>query len=322
MQLREKFSQIKVLVVGDVMLDQYWWGSVNRISPEAPVPVVRLDKTTHSAGGAANVAANIAGLGAIPVLVGIIGNDKEAELFPEVLSKTNVSSEHLVKIDSRPTTVKTRVVAHSQQIVRLDQESSAPLSADDERFVIEAVERLIGDSSIVILSDYAKGVISETVANKVIKLAKSRNIKILVDPKGKDYSKYRGATLLTPNKKEAAEACKLEENGQTLVETAGLQLMGDIETDAIIVTQGEDGLTVFENDQRPLHLNARTRDVYDVTGAGDTFIATLAVMLGAGETLANAADLANQAAGVVVEQIGTTAITIEGLQNALERNIS
>ncbi len=320
MHLLDRFSSINVLVVGDVMLDQYWWGSVDRISPEAPVPVVRLEKTSLSAGGAANVAANIAGLGAFPILVGIIGNDKEARLLPEVLRESNVSGEYLVEIADRPTTVKTRVIAHSQQIVRLDQETSAILSKDQENAILETVEKLVDRVNIIVVSDYAKGVISDAVSAGLIAMARKRNISILVDPKGKNYDKYKGATLLTPNKKEAAEACKLEENGQSLVETAGNQLVADIGTDAIIITQGEDGLTVFEKQCAPLHLNAKTRDVYDVTGAGDTFIATLAVSLGSGASLADSAELANQAAGVVVEQIGTTAIRIDDLRIALEKN--
>lgn len=320
MQLLDKFSTISVLVVGDIMLDQYWWGSVDRISPEAPVPVVRLEKTTLSAGGAANVAANIAGLGAVPILVGIVGNDKEADLLPEILSGSNVSSDHLVKIAERPTTVKTRVIAHSQQIVRLDQETDAVLLKPQEDLILETVEKLLDKVNIIVVSDYAKGVISDAVSTGVIKMARERNIRILVDPKGKHYDKYKGATLLTPNKKEAAEACKLEENGQSLVEIAGRQLVADVEADAVIITQGEDGLTIFERECPPQHLNAKTRDVYDVTGAGDTFIATLAVSLGSGASLRDAAELANQAAGVVVEQIGTTAITIEELKKALKKN--
>ncbi len=286
------------------------------------MPVVRLESTTFRAGGAANVAANITGLGATPLLVGVVGDDNQAKFMPDVLRESNVSEEYLIKIAERPTTVKTRIIAHSQQIVRLDQETSAALAPEHEKTILEQIERLLDQVQIVVVSDYAKGVITDAVSTGVIAMAAERNISVLVDPKGKNYDKYKGSTLLTPNRMEAADACKLEENGQSLVETAGTRLMSDIETDAIIITQGEDGLTLFEKGKAPLHLIAKSRDVYDVTGAGDTFIATLAVALGSGAGLSEAADLANQAAGVVVEQIGTTSITLSELRKALERNNS
>jgi D-beta-D-heptose 7-phosphate kinase/D-beta-D-heptose 1-phosphate adenosyltransferase len=317
MQILENFSKVKVLVFGDVMLDRYWWGSVERISPEAPVPVVRLDKTTLIAGGAANVAANVAGLGAKPFLVGVVGDDKEAKSFPEILAKSNIPSEHLIEIKDRQTTVKTRVIAHSQQIVRLDQETSESLNNAEENLVWLKLEKLFDEIEIIIVSDYAKGVLTENLLSRLITTAKEKNIKLLVDPKGKNYLKYKGATLLTPNKREAAEACKLEENGQTLVEVAGNQLISEIETDAILITKGEEGMTLFEKHKNPLNLKALARDVYDVTGAGDTVIATLAVAIGAGASLAKAAELANISAGIVVEQIGTTAIKFEELKEAV-----
>lgn len=317
MQVLENFSKVKVLVFGDIMLDRYWWGSVERISPEAPVPVVRLDKTTLIAGGAANVAANVAGLGAKPFLVGVVGDDEEAGSFPEILQNSNISSEYLVKIKNRPTTVKTRVIAHSQQIVRLDNETNETLNKDEENLVWEMIETIINEITIIIVSDYAKGVLTEDLLSRLITTAREKNIRILVDPKGKNYHKYKGATLLTPNKKEAADACKLEENGNNLVEIAGEQLISEIQTEAILITKGEEGMTLFEKDKNPLHLRALARDVYDVTGAGDTVIATLAVAIGAGTSLAKAAELANISAGLVVEQIGTTAIKFAELKEAV-----
>jgi len=317
MQVLENFSKVKVLVFGDLMLDRYWWGSVNRISPEAPVPVVRVDKTTLIAGGAANVAANVAGLGAEPFLVGVVGDDEEAAAFPQILAESNISAEYLVTIKNRPTTVKTRVVAHSQQIVRIDQETIANLTAEEEIPVWQKIESLLDLVGIIIVSDYGKGVLTENLLERLITAAKNKNIKILIDPKGKNYLKYKGATLLTPNKKEAAEACKLEENGRNLVELAGEQLISEIETRAILITRGEEGMTLFEKGREPLHLKALARDVFDVTGAGDTVIATCAVALGAGASLAKAAELANISAGLVVEQIGTTAVKYADLEEAV-----
>lgn len=319
MQSLEDFSKVKVLVFGDIMLDRYWWGSVSRISPEAPVPVVRLDKTTLIAGGAANVAANVAGLGAEPFLVGVIGNDEEGKCFPSILAESNISADFLVEAKNRPTTVKTRVVAHSQQIVRLDRETNEDLSSEDEILIWGKIESVLEEIQIIIISDYAKGILTESLLARLIRTAKSKNTKVLVDPKGKNYLKYKGATLLTPNKKEAAEACKLEENGKNLVEVAGKQLIAEIETESILITKGEDGMTLFEKNKKPLNLKALARDVYDVTGAGDTVIATLAVALGAGASTAKAAELANIAAGLVVEQIGTTAIEFDLLNKEIQK---
>lgn len=319
MQSLEGFSKVKVLVFGDIMLDRYWWGSVSRISPEAPVPVVKLDRTTLIAGGAANVAANIAGLGAKPFLVGVIGKDDEGKSFPKVLEESGISADYLVEIENRPTTVKTRVVAHSQQIVRLDNETTEELTSEQENIVWKKIEEILDEIDIVVLSDYAKGTLTENLISRLITKAKDKDKKILVDPKGKNYLKYKGATLLTPNKKEAAEACKLEENGKNLVENAGKQLIAEIETESILVTQGEEGMTLFEKNKTPLNLKALARDVYDVTGAGDTVIATLAVAIGAGETTARAAELANIAAGLVVEQIGTTSIKFDLLNSEIQK---
>ena len=200
-----KFPGLNVLIVGDVMLDRYWWGSVSRISPEAPVPVVNLENTSLAAGGAANVAANVAGLGAKPYLVGVIGEDAEADLFPGVLEKKNIAAEHLVRTSSRGTTVKTRVVAHSQQIVRVDQETKSALNAQEENLIWDKITNLLKHIQIIIISDYGKGVITENIASRLITTARRENKMVIVDPKGKNYQKYRGATILTPNRYEVAE---------------------------------------------------------------------------------------------------------------------
>lgn len=314
MKMLDKFSGTTILVIGDVMLDRYWWGSVSRISPEAPVPVVKMDRMTLTAGGAANVAANVAGLSAKPLLVGLIGDDAEAANFPEVLRSSNVSSEDLITIKDRPTTVKTRIIAHHQQIARIDQETDSALSSADETKVIDKISALIDRVDAVIVSDYAKGLLSDTVVKAIIDLSSNNNKPVLVDPKGKDYSKYQGASLLTPNRREAADACGLEENTQQMVDIAGRKLLGDLQLGGVLITQGEDGMTLFQNEKETLHLDTRARDVYDVTGAGDTVIASLAVAIGSGADLETAAHLANIAAGIVVEQVGTTAIKIDELR--------
>ena len=318
MQNLENFSNVKVLVVGDVMLDRFWWGNVSRISPEAPVPVVNLENTSLAAGGAANVAANVAGLGADAFLIGVIGDDDEAQLFPEILKNTNVSSEFLVTIPTRQTTIKTRVIAHSQQVVRIDQETKKGLNHIEEQMIWEKIETLTGETDIFIVSDYAKGVLTDNLLARLITTARELNKKVLVDPKGKNFMKYKGATLLTPNQREAAEACNLDETEPEVVEKSGGMLLKNLSLEALLVTQGEKGMSLFHRNEKKTHLNSSAREVYDVTGAGDTVIASLAVALAAGSDFYEAANIANISAGLVVEQIGTTAISTKMLRETLE----
>jgi rfaE bifunctional protein kinase chain/domain len=311
------FSKVKVLVVGDVMLDRYWWGSVNRISPEAPVPVVHLKETSLVAGGAANVAVNIAGLSATPVLVGIIGDDKEAELFPDLLNNSKISADNLIKLPNHQTTVKTRVVAHSQQVVRIDQESKLKITKIEEDKIWERIVDLIEQVDLILLSDYNKGFLTENLIKRLITTASENNKLVLVDPKGKNYNKYNGATILTPNLKEIIEACGLEETDSASVESAGVKLLELLGLRALLITKGEEGMTLLEKNKKPFHLPARARKVYDVTGAGDTVIATLAVAIGAGLSLAESSDAANTAAGIVVEQVGTSTISFDKLNDVM-----
>ena len=319
-ELIERFSKVKVLIVGDVMLDRYWWGSVSRISPEAPVPVVRLERTSVAAGGAANVAANVVGLGAETFLVGIVGDDLEAKNLAEILENSKISPDHLISLNNRQTSVKTRIIAHSQQVVRLDQENTTAISENDAENIYAKIEKVFEESDIVIISDYAKGFLVENLLSRLITKCGEGKKKILVDPKGKDYTKYKGATLLTPNQKEATDACGLEESEENAVERAGKSLLDNISTESILITQGEKGMTLFQNEGEIHRFDALARKVYDVTGAGDTVIATLAVAIGAGLDFFEASRLANIAAGLVVEQIGTTAINREMLENALTQN--
>ena len=320
MDILENFQNVTVLVVGDVMLDRYWWGEVSRISPEAPVPVVRLKNSTLAAGGAANVATNVAGLGAQALLLGCVGNDPEADLFTEVFGESLLTTDHLIRLKDRPTIVKTRVIAHSQQVARIDQETVTELTAEAGEFVTDRFISLIDTVDIVAVSDYAKGLLTANVLTRIFDEARQRNKPVLVDPKGKDYSKYRGATLLTPNRREAAEACNLDDNGNFNIKLAGKRLMDENGLGAVLITEGEHGMTLFRSDRDPVHMSALARAVYDVTGAGDTVIATLAAAIGAGLDLEQAANLANIAAGIVVEQVGTTTIKAAELRTALDKH--
>lgn len=311
--LIKRFSKVKILVVGDVMLDRYWWGSVERISPEAPVPVVRLEKTSEAAGGAANVAANIAGLGAKPYLIGIIGNDSEGRLLKGELEKQNVPAEFLVKLEGKPTIVKTRIVAHNQHVVRIDREESENLGKNQEEKLWKKFEPLLEETDLVLISDYAKGVLTENLLLRLITQANEKNKKVFVDPKGKDFSKYRNATILTPNKREAIDADKFTEGEKADLDKVGEDLINSLNLESMLITKGDKGMSLYRRKQKPIHLNSLARKVYDVTGAGDTVISSLAVAYAAGASLEEAAEIANVAAGLVVEEVGTTIITREKL---------
>lgn len=313
----KNFSKIKVLVVGDVMLDRYWWGTVSRISPEAPVPVVSLEKTSLAAGGAANVAANVAGLGAEPFLIGITGEDEEAKLFPKVLQNANISNYELFPIKNRQTTIKTRIIAHNQQVARIDRETTTYLCSGEVKRLFGKIRTAIENIDVIIISDYAKGFLTEELLMRLISTGNEKNKIILIDPKGKDYSKYKGATILTPNRRETAEACGLDFfdfNDQKLAEEARKHILEKLSLQAMLITQGEQGMTLLQKGGEKYHLKAAARKVYDVTGAGDTVIAATAVALAHGLNFLEAAEIANKAAGLVVEQVGTTVVTREMLR--------
>lgn len=307
----ENFSDVTVMVIGDVMLDRYWWGMVERISPEAPVPVVSLDRTSLIAGGAANVAANVAGLGAVPILIGIIGDDEEANIFPQVLIDANIANFKLFPFKNRKTTLKTRILAHSQQIARIDQETKTELTPAEASGLFAEITPFLSQADIYVLSDYAKGFLTAEFVKNLINYANTNGKMILVDPKGKDYSKYASATLLTPNQQEAADACGLDNHSADLVERSGEMLLGDLSLKALLITQGDKGMTLLQPRKPPALLKAAARKVYDVTGAGDTAIAAMAVALGCGNTFERSAEIANLAAGLVVESLGTTPVTLE-----------
>jgi len=313
MEIPKDASKIKVLVIGDVMLDRYWWGNVSRISPEAPVPVVNLESVSATLGGAANVAANIVGLGAEPFLVGVIGEDEAAAAILGIAKSKNISADFLWKSSERRTTVKTRIIAHNQQIVRVDQETKTNLSEFEEESVWKIAEILIGQVEIVVISDYGKGLLTEKLLSSLITKSNDAGKLVLVDPKGKSFTKYKGATMLTPNRFELTEVSNGEQYSQISVEENGGKLLSELSLTYLLVTQGEDGMTLFEKDKALNHLSVEPRNVYDVTGAGDTVIACLAVAMAAGVSFLEAAKTANIAAGLVIEKIGTTAITSEML---------
>lgn len=295
------------LVIGDLMLDRYLWGKVERISPEAPVPVVLLENESSRPGGAANVAANLTGLGLPCWLLGGLGDDAAGLELRQAIAAHGVESELLVTFSGRPTITKTRVVGGHQQILRLDRESSMPLD-DTELEAIDSALRaaLEKKPSIIVLSDYAKGMLHPDLCRTVIERARANGIPVLVDPKGRDYDKYQGATILTPNRRETSDACGGVSSLDSLLEAAE-QLRCDLNLDFLAITRSEEGISLLE-DGHHVHIPAMARQVFDVSGAGDTVIATLAAGMVAGLAPEAALHLANLAAGIVVGQVGTVPI--------------
>ncbi len=307
------FNNARVLVLGDIMLDRYWEGPAARISPEAPVPVVTVEHITDRPGGAGNVALNIAALGSGVRLAGYTGDDEMAGSLQDMLAGAGVDCV-FTRLPGSATTTKLRVISRHQQLIRLDFEQppvpAAPPLADD-------LAALLEDSDVLVLSDYAKGALSDP--GPLIAIARERAIPVLVDPKGSDFGRYRGATLLTPNLQELETVVGPCPTEAELV-ARGAQLMADLELEALLVTRGEHGMTLLRPGQGELHLPARAREVFDVTGAGDTVIAVLAAVLAAGANLAEAAALANIAAGIVVGKLGTAAVSAPELRRALRRD--
>ena len=302
-----------VLVVGDVMLDEYICGEVRRISPEAPVPVVELYRRVYVPGGAANTAANVISLGGRAWLGGVVGRDPSAEVLRQVLRERGIDDGGLVVDPTRPTTIKTRIVARNQQIVRVDVEKHLPLPPELENALLVWAATRLREVHVCILSDYAKGVVSARLAERFIQMAREASKPVVVDPKGADYTKYRGATVVTPNVHEVEVALKCEIHDDSELLEAGLRLSAILEGSALLITRGPEGMSLFLDGAEVVHIPAVARSAFDTTGAGDTVVATLALALAAGATLQQAARLANYAAGIVVGKFGTATVTLEEL---------
>ncbi|MCY7295574.1 bifunctional D-glycero-beta-D-manno-heptose-7-phosphate kinase/D-glycero-beta-D-manno-heptose 1-phosphate adenylyltransferase HldE [Alteromonas sp. a30] len=305
------FSQANVVVVGDIMLDRYWLGPTSRISPEAPVPVVKIEGNEDRPGGAANVALNIAALGANVAVGGLCGQDEAAQTLQTVLSSVGIEC-FFDRVEGQDTITKLRVLSRNQQLIRLDFEQS--FESTSKAPLIALLEKQLKEAGALVLSDYAKGCLSEPQA--FIQLAKSYRLPIIVDPKGTDFSRYRGATLLTPNMSEFQGVVGFCKDEETIVARAQ-ELIQTYEFDAILVTRSEHGMTLIQKDQTELHLPAKAKEVYDVTGAGDTVVASIASSLAAGASMPDACVLANAAAGVVVGKLGTSTVNVNELTQAV-----
>jgi len=307
------FSNTRVLVAGDVMLDRYLFGATSRISPEAPVPVVHVRTSDDRAGGAANVAVNLAVLGVRTTLLGVVGNDAEAAMLKEVLEQQTVDCRFSYS-DTRPTTTKTRVQSRGQQLIRLDREESGEVSSGPS--LVPALAATLESVDAVVLSDYGKGALGDVA--EMIAACRTAGVPVMIDPKGTDFDKYRGASVITPNQSEFEAVAGIAASDDDMVERARKMLL-DLELDALLVTRSEKGMLLVEGGQEPFFLRTHAREVYDVTGAGDTVIATFAAAYASGTNFQSSSGLANLAAGLVVRKIGVASVTPSELRIALHQ---
>lgn len=317
-RLLEAMRGRKVLVLGDVMLDEFLWGSVGRISPEAPVPVVAVSRQSFHLGGAGNVAHNVRALGGEAVVAGVIGRDVAGDRVRETLEAAGVVSALAVADGARPTTVKTRIVAHHQQVVRADREASDDIPHGLEDALLEHLAPALAGCGALVVSDYQKGVVTPRVMRAVLGLARRRRLPVLVDPKVRHFRLYRGVAVVTPNQREAEQVSGIPIRGDRDLRAAGERILKMLGCGAVLVTRGEQGMSLFPAGGRAVHLPTAAREVFDVTGAGDTVIATVGLALCAGARLADAAMLANHAAGVVVGKLGTATATPAEVLAAVE----
>ncbi len=319
-KLIDRMTGHTIAIVGDIMLDEYMYGTVDRISPEAPVPVVNLTGQSSTPGGAANVAGNIFGLGDIPLLIGVVGNDNAGEITDWLLREKGIATESLVYDSQRPTTVKTRIIAHNQQVVRADREIKADISRDAQDQIMATLTANRSAIKGLILSDYGKGVITKSLLKRIIDFCLKENIFVAVDPKDVNFPRYKKVSLITPNHHEAGFAYGMRIIDEETLQTVGDGLLERLEAKSILITRGEKGMALFQSGKKMILTPTVAKKVYDVTGAGDTVIASFVSAMAAGATLEEATIIANQAAGVVVGEIGTAVITKDALKAAFEAN--
>ena len=320
-EITDGFDDAKVLILGDIMLDEYMYGSVDRISPEAPVPVVNISSSKLLLGGAANVAANICSLGGEALLLGTVGDDEAASNLSQLLKTKKISDDLLVTDLSRRSTIKTRIIAHSQQIVRADREDRHEVSPDVEKEIISRLLSVIDDVQAVIVSDYGKGVITQSLLERLMSVCLQKNVFVAVDPKETHFNNYQKVSLITPNHHEAGFAYGRRIHNEKDLLEVGNGLLKRLQAKSILITRGPDGMSLFTDDTEPTHIPTFAKKVYDVTGAGDTVIAAFVAATCAGADLIESAVVANAGAGLTVGEIGTATVTKDLLRQELEHNI-
>ncbi|MBS3105516.1 D-glycero-beta-D-manno-heptose-7-phosphate kinase [Candidatus Woesearchaeota archaeon] len=317
LKILENFKNKKILVIGDIMLDKYIWGDVSRISPEAPVQVVNVSKETYAPGGASNVASNASALNGKVYMAGIAGNDEAKNILIRELKGMGVNTDGIIIDADKPTTQKVRIVGRSQQLLRVDYEKKDNIHQNIEKDMVKFLENAIKDVDVVVISDYAKGVINQAVCGRLIEMARSSNKPVIVDPKPKHRDLYSNATLITPNNAEASEMTGIEDGSDDAVLEMGPKLMKYLNSN-VLITRGEKGMSLFEKDGKVVHIPAKAKEVYSLIGAGDTVVAAIALALASGASLEEAAVIANIAAGIKVGKIGTASVSIEEIKRGIE----
>lgn len=315
--LKKKFYNKRVAIVGDMMLDCYFWGAVSRISPEAPVPVVEVDNEFHRFGGAMNVAKNISTLGGIALPIGVIGNDSDGKVLRKLMADSKISDAAIVVDKSRPTTAKTRVIANDQHIVRIDKEKTFAIDRAIEKKIINIFKKEIKKIDAVILQDYNKGVLTTSLIEEIINIASESKKIITVDPKFNNFFNYNNVTVFKPNRKETEDAFGIKIRNDEEINTAGFKLLEKLNAKYVLLTLSEHGIALFEKNKQVRRVPTKTRKVADVSGAGDTVISTLTIALTAGADVYDAAYLANFAGGLVCQEVGIVPIEINNLFNAV-----
>ena len=318
-EILEKLRNKKIAVIGDVMLDRYFWGSVSRISPESPVPVVDVDDESFHLGGAANVASNLKSLGIDPLLCGVLGEDNSGHIFRDIAAERGINTTGLFFDTQRPTTVKTRIIGNSQHIARLDREIRSQISEDAADFIVSAIKNFTGLEGII-FEDYNKGTLTDYLIKNIIEYSLEAEIPVYVDPKFNNFFEYKKVTVFKPNRKEAAQALQIEFENETQIEAAGIELMDRLDCENVLLTLGKDGMMLFRRSGEIFKVPTRARRVADVSGAGDTAIATIAAAIAGGADIIEAAALANYASGAVCEVPGIVSIERDVLIQTIKKN--
>ena len=312
------FKSTKVLVVGDLMLDRFVWGAVERISPEAPVPVVKITSESAMMGGASNVASNICALGAEALITGIIGDDIAGEEFLQLVRKQGMREDGIILSKKRPTIVKTRIIAQHQQVVRTDKEFVSQINSREAKKILAYIKSNMRKISAIVISDYGKGIVTRYLVKQIIKLNGEFNYPIIVDPMPMHFTYYKNTTMITPNNHEAGESLKTEIKDEQSLVRVGKNLLKLLQANSILITRGEKGMSLFERDGKVTNIPTVAKEVFDVTGAGDTVVGALALCLGNKASMYESAYIANHAAGIVVGKLGTATVSMDELRKSVE----
>jgi len=317
----DKKQRPRVLVIGDLILDEYLWGGMTRISPEAPVPILETKSENLSLGGAANVGNNLAALGCEVYLIGAIGQDEKGDRLLKLIREKGIYTKGIFRFVHRPTTSKMRIIAHNQQILRIDKEDNRPITEETEKKIIQFTNQILPEMDGVICSDYQKGVLTEKVVRNLMHRAQNAKKSVIVDPKSADFSLYKGATVLTPNQKEVERSVPIKVNSGEDLERAAEYLLTLTRAEALLITQGKDGMTLYRNKEKAVNIATVAREVYDVTGAGDTVVSVFGMALFVGFNFSDAAWLSNMAGSIVVGKVGTAVVTLNEINEFLQEEM-